>query len=396
MISGELPEELPSALTSLRVLRLSGNQITRLPETLGESIRLETLVLGSIFGGNLLQSFPEKCISRLVNLKELDLTQNQLASLPSDIGHPKSRLERLAVGENRLLSLPCSIGLCRSLRSLDLSRNRLLDLPIEITDLSGLETLDLTENKLCVIPGDIALFMSRTTVLLSGNPFTNGARRHDPTHEAGESTSQTNLSLMQQLQSTSSTAHCIRPNSTTSPHSGQPSDHHTSAFHSHALPSSHTKSPTKPPDLLPSLREFAARKVLKYSIPIPPYRIPTSLLRYLERGARPCCNCLDPYVREWISCVEVKNYLGHPKVPRSIRFCSTTCMVQTNCATNKTALPSGSSMEFALTRLPNQPTKASIKPFSSLLTQRSNQPSIKSKKPSSQRHAKRTVVTTDW
>ncbi|KAK9763610.1 hypothetical protein K7432_009557 [Basidiobolus ranarum] len=403
-ITGGLPKGLPKALTRLKVLRLHGNQITELPETLGEITQLETLILGSIFGGNQLQSFPEKCISRLVKLKELDLTQNLLVSLPSDIGHFESALERLAVSGNRLLSLPCSIGLCRLLRSLDLSRNSLLDLPIEITDLNGLETLDLTENKLCVIPGDIALFMSKTTVLLSGNPFTLGARRHEPLHADNDSSNRANTSLIQQLQSTSeqnSTSHFTQSNSISSSHLDQTSNNYTTlasdlsiAHSTSSLSKSLASTPNR--SLLPSLREFAARKILKYAIPIPRYRLPTTLLRYLERGARPCCHCLNPYVREWISCVEVKNYLGHPKVPRSVRFCSATCMVQTNT-------PSDSRVEnpheYNVTQSPNQRAKASVKPFSSLLTQRSNQPPIKSKKPSSMLNSKRNLdrpITTDW
>ncbi|KAK9711438.1 hypothetical protein K7432_007829 [Basidiobolus ranarum] len=401
-ISVGFPRELPSALSNLKVLRLYGNQITELPETLGEMSELESLMLGSIFGGNLVQTFPEKCISKLVNLKELDLTQNQLVSLPSDIGHPHSRLERLAISENQLLSLPSSVGRCRLLRSFDLSRNSLLDLPIEITDLIGLETLDLTDNKLCVIPGDIALFMSKTTVLLSGNPFTLGLRRQGSISESGESDNRTNASLTQQLRSSSpaleDTSNHFIQNSPVSPsHSNQEDINNSTISPTHASnpPPSHTPPSKYPP---PSLRELAARQVLKHSIPVSRYCLPVTALKYLERGARPCCHCSNPYVREWISCIEIKNYLGHPKVPRSVRFCSAMCMVETKNS-NFISDQNHPDKENTIEPYTFSHQKQPVKPFSSLITQRSNQPPIKSKKPSSLWNTKRMTdrpTTTDW
>ncbi|ORY00341.1 L domain-like protein, partial [Basidiobolus meristosporus CBS 931.73] len=293
---------LPSSLTQLRVLRLYGNRIAELPDTLGEMTQLETLQLGSIFGGNLLETFPERCLSKLINLRDLDLTQNRLVSLPLDIGHSQSKLVRLAVSENRLLTLPRSIGRCRFLRSFDLSRNSLLDLPIEITDLGSLETLDLTDNSLCVIPGDIALFMRKTTVLLTGNPFTSGSRRPDPPIRDDNT-------LTSRLES-----HQFAKKDCTSSNTATTNG-----------PSQFLGTSSGPSFLLPSLRELAARQVLKNAVPIPRQHLPATLLHYLEGGSRPCHHCLNPYVREWVGCVEIKNYLGHPRVPRSVRFCSSTC-----------------------------------------------------------------------
>ncbi|KAF9157886.1 PH domain leucine-rich repeat-containing protein phosphatase 2, partial [Mortierella sp. AD010] len=186
-IEGPFPHQICSSLVQLKTLKLCSNQITSLPHTLARLDKLESLSMGSVYGGNLLTSFPSNCIQYMTALRELDLSHNKICFLPADIGHLHSHLRQLVVSDNKLEAIPKSIGLCKELRNLNLGRNQLTSLPTEIADLKQLDTLDLSENLLCVIPGDVADFLTKTTLLLTGNPFTRGYcdAKRNPISEIG-------------------------------------------------------------------------------------------------------------------------------------------------------------------------------------------------------------------
>ncbi|KAI8601683.1 hypothetical protein EDD21DRAFT_304791 [Dissophora ornata] len=389
-IEGPVPHQICSSLTQLKTLRLCANQITSLPHSLARLDKLESLSMGSVYGGNLLTSFPANCIQYMSALRELDLSHNKLCFLPADIGHPKSHLRQLSASDNKLEAIPKSIGHCRELRSLNLGRNQLTSLPTEIADLNQLDTLDLSENLLCVIPGDVADFLTKTTLLLTGNPFTRGycdANRNPvseigglginyPTDEdryAAMLKSLSRRAILNSAASTSSSAHTPTlsslaagresPRLTPPGESGYEMDQDERLdyhlyYTRHALASrppsraesgqcgqiafpspsfESSKSPmvspvvgllpttTPTPGFFPSLKELAARAVLHQGEPLPLEYIPEVVVEYLEPGARPCGFCRGPYVKEWVSSVRVKSYLGHPAVARRVRFCSAAC-----------------------------------------------------------------------
>ena len=136
-------------LTSLRELRLHGNQLTALPPEIGQLTRLERLWLDT----NQLTALPPE-IGQLTNLHELTLNGNQLTALPPEIGQ-LTRLERLWLDKNQLTALPPEIGQLTRLRDLTLARNRLTVLPPEIGELTGLQTLWLEDNRLTALPPEI-------------------------------------------------------------------------------------------------------------------------------------------------------------------------------------------------------------------------------------------------
>lgn len=503
-IEGPFPYQICSSLTQLKTLRLCANQITSLPHTLDRLDKLESLSMGSVYGGNLLTSFPPHCIQRMAALRELDLSHNKLCFLPSDIGHPHSHLRQLVASDNKLEAIPKSIGMCRELRSLNLGRNQLTSLPTEIADLKQLDTLDLSENLLCVIPGDVADFLTKTTLLLTGNPFTRGycdASRNpvsaigglginNPSDEeryAAVLKSLSRRAILNSAASSSSSSHTAtlaslaagrespRPSSSASVREGGENgyemdqderlDYHLyytrhalssrppsraesinsiyegsdngswadlfgtgsstprvnaeavisdidsyfdfvpsmpspitsstatviNASQSSALafseppllgesplatplassplsisspqpirqendqsgnltistltqnqglassssslfvpsvpatPATTGASATSIPNFFPSLRELAARTLLYHGESLPLDYIPEQIVDYLQPGARPCAFCRMPYVKEWVSSVRVKSYLGHPAVARRVRYCSSDC-----------------------------------------------------------------------
>ena len=102
---------------------------------------------------NNLTSLPKE-IGNLTNLVYLHLRENDLTSLPNEIGNLKN-LEGLYLRENNLTSLPSSIGNLTNLAYLDLHYNNLKSFPSSIVNLKNLEELNLKGNKLTSIPKEI-------------------------------------------------------------------------------------------------------------------------------------------------------------------------------------------------------------------------------------------------
>ncbi len=138
-----LPESI-TKLPSLKRLFLSNNQLITLPESIGDLQSLEILGLGI----NQLTTLPES-IGKLQSLKKLFLGNNHFTTLPESITKLQS-LEKLYLDHNLLITLPESIGKLQSLKHLDLRFNELTALPESIGDLQSLEDLYLTKNYLNV------------------------------------------------------------------------------------------------------------------------------------------------------------------------------------------------------------------------------------------------------
>lgn len=107
---GKVPDDLPA---SLRWLRLNGNQITTLPESIGSLARLQRLYLED----NRLSTLPAS-LEKLSLLEDMDLSGNNLSSLPEAVVRlPKLRNLDLR-GNVGLRKLPEGIGGMKALRTL--------------------------------------------------------------------------------------------------------------------------------------------------------------------------------------------------------------------------------------------------------------------------------------
>lgn len=116
----------------LKVLNLSGNLFTTIPESIFQLDNLRSLYMGE----NRIKTLP-KTITRLQRLKFLYLGGNQLTEIPEEVGK-LTKLEALSLCENNINKLPSSIARLTNLRSLALHMNQLTTLPVEIVRLKSL------------------------------------------------------------------------------------------------------------------------------------------------------------------------------------------------------------------------------------------------------------------
>lgn len=139
-----VPGEALAPLAALKVLDLSGNHLTELPEQLCSLPDLNTLNLSC----NQLKSLPAG-LGRCPRLAVLNISRNQLSAFPTGFfSQELPLLGTLSASENLIEELSGDIGLLPALKSLDLSSNKLTEIPAELSDCSKLKEINFKGNKL--------------------------------------------------------------------------------------------------------------------------------------------------------------------------------------------------------------------------------------------------------
>ncbi|KAM7033941.1 E3 ubiquitin-protein ligase LRSAM1 isoform 2-T2 [Acridotheres tristis] len=125
-----------------------------------------------IHTNNLTSLVPKSCsLLSLITLKVLDLHDNQLASLPADIGQ-LTALQVLNLERNLLKSLPQSLGDLAQLQILNVKGNKLRELPGSVSGLRSLRALDVSGNVLQELPRVLAHIRTLQTLTLDACAMT--------------------------------------------------------------------------------------------------------------------------------------------------------------------------------------------------------------------------------
>ncbi|CAL5069820.1 unnamed protein product [Urochloa decumbens] len=137
-------------------LDMSGMSMDTIPHLSMPLGNITTLDLSN----NNLQSIPESIIARLLNVVVLDVRSNQLKSLPNSIGC-LSKLKVLNVSGNLIQELPATIEECRALEELNANFNQLTKLPDTLGfELHGLRRLSVNSNKIAYLPSSTSHMMA--------------------------------------------------------------------------------------------------------------------------------------------------------------------------------------------------------------------------------------------
>lgn len=183
------PSEMNSVKDLLEV-NCTGQGLSTVPTGLPE----DTGIL--LLNANHLVSLSTEAFKNLINLQDLDLSNNCLVSL--HIKHPLQSLKELILSHNELGALPALKGLpelthlavannslvtldsksfsaVQKLKDLDLRGNQLRTLPQEVfAGLTALEDLDISDNQLEELPKELLQdLQSLQTLWLSGNRLQN-------------------------------------------------------------------------------------------------------------------------------------------------------------------------------------------------------------------------------
>lgn len=166
----ELSENVFSELPNMQVLNLRGNFLTTFSDEVfgSDPLNLKELNLK----GNRLTKLSS--LSNLTSLTDLDLSSNQLLSLPEDAFKNLTNLETVDLSENQLLFLPETIfSQLFSLKMIHLNKNNLSKVEAKLfQDQMLIQQLYLSDNQLETLPfGLMDPFVLQHTVRLHGNPW---------------------------------------------------------------------------------------------------------------------------------------------------------------------------------------------------------------------------------
>ncbi|NQZ92189.1 MAG: serine/threonine-protein kinase [Moritella sp.] len=160
----DFPLEILSLASSLEILDLSNNQLTTLPAEIAQLTKLKILFASN----NQFVTLPE-VLGQCPNLEMVGFKSNQINQVPA--ASLPVKLRWLILTDNRLEVLPDSLGERPRLQKLALAGNCLTELPQTMSQCHNLELVRISANRLTACPEQLFSLPKLAWFAFSGNPF---------------------------------------------------------------------------------------------------------------------------------------------------------------------------------------------------------------------------------
>lgn len=160
----EFPMDILTLADSLEVLDLSNNQLSSLPKEIAQLTQLKIL-----FASNNCFSILPEALGLCPELEMVGFKANQIAEVPE--GALPKKLRWLILTDNCITQLPESLGERFRLEKLALAGNQLITLPKSFGQLHNLALLRISANQLAVFPTQLLTLPKLAWLAFSGNPF---------------------------------------------------------------------------------------------------------------------------------------------------------------------------------------------------------------------------------
>eukprot|EP01083_Nonionella_stella_P017242 48201_1 len=156
-----------SKYKGIKLLRMSNNRLSSLPDSFANLHNLQTLQLV----GNQFVHFPG-VLFQLPRLKELSLKNNQIQIIPCTLPiiQGVKRLTELDLSYNRLQTLPDEFTHLKSLQVCNLEHNELKELPVSWAEMKALHIINFKCNHLHHIPKSLFIETNVVRVDMEDNP----------------------------------------------------------------------------------------------------------------------------------------------------------------------------------------------------------------------------------
>jgi len=158
------PLEILTLADSLETLDLSNNQLSSLPDEISQLVHLKIIFASN----NLFTTLPES-LGKCPNLEMVGFKSNKISHVPQNSLPVKLRW--LILTDNKIASLPDSLGDRTLLKKLALAGNELTTLPSNMNQLVNLELIRISANQLDHCPDQLFELPNLAWFAFSGNPF---------------------------------------------------------------------------------------------------------------------------------------------------------------------------------------------------------------------------------
>jgi tRNA A-37 threonylcarbamoyl transferase component Bud32 len=158
------PLEILTLADSLEILDLSNNQLTSLPKEFAKLKKLKIFFASN----NPFETLP-KVLGECENLEMVGFKSNKINHVPEK-SLPR-KLRWLILTDNLIKVLPDTLGERPRLQKLALAGNQLTELPLTMSQLTNLELVRISANNLTECPAQLLNLPKLAWFAFSGNPF---------------------------------------------------------------------------------------------------------------------------------------------------------------------------------------------------------------------------------